>query len=232
MFYPDILKLGNLKLVFDITNAADEQEDILQSIAIEFPGDEQRIELTAFFKYAFSYSEFFDKISELLITDIEFKINLTDEKQSQIKAMIQEKIRKMKEDYVKWDYEYSNMIVPVYSFDLFYNMIKRIFQKTSKKESGVYIKSGEDFLIEMENMNKLFTDYLNQVDAYYKLDKDKNGRFTQTFKECPFVKWLKKVQGNDQIVNSIGYIVSNIIADIVDTEKLEWGGDDPSNTDN
>ena len=232
MFYPDILKLGNLKLVFDITNVADEQEDILQSIAIEFPGDEQRIELTAFFKYAFSYSEFFDKISELLITDIEFKINLTDEKQSQIKAMIQEKIRKMKEEYVKWDYEYSNMIVPVYSFDLFYNMIKRIFQKTSKKESGVYIKSGEDFLIEMENMNKLFTDYLNQVDAYYKLDKDKNGRFTQTFKECPFVKWLKKVQGNDQIVNSIGYIVSNIIADIVDTEKLEWGGDDPSNTDN
>lgn len=81
---------------------------------------------------------------------------------------------------------------------------------------------------EMMKMNQLFIDYLSQIDEYYKIDS--NSRFSEIFEQCPFVQWIQEEKDED-VMNSIGYIFKNMIADVANANRLERSGDDVPRTD-
>ena len=225
MFYVDVLNWDSINFVPIVKS---ENEGGFNSVMIQPPGYLQRIEMTAFMKYSVRYSEFFDKINKLMNKSLKSQENLIDK--DQIIKSINKVINEMKMEYIKWDYNYSNMILPIQSLDLTYNMIKRIYQKTSKKNRVVQIDTGEDFLKEVMSMNTLFSEYLDEIDEYYKIDSnlETNVSFADTFKECPFIKWIQSVMKDAEITNSIGYIFRNMIIDCSDKFGQEIGGDDIS----
>lgn len=226
MFYVDALDWDSLNITSINRN---EEERELNYITIQVPGNSQRIEMTAFMKYAVRYSEFLDKMNELLKKSI--KAQEKFENENWIIECIEKVVNEIKQEYIKWDYKYSNMILPIQNFDLTYNMIKRIYQKTSKKNRIVRIDTGEDFLKEVMSMNALFSEYLGEIDEYYKIDSNlaTSVSFADTFKECPFIKWIQSIMKEDEeITNSIGYIFKNMIIDCSDKFGQEIGGDDIS----
>ena len=145
-----------------------------------------------------------------------------------IKMTVNRAIEDVREEYIKWDYNYGNMALPVYDFDLFYNLIKRIYQQTSKTERCVRIDTGFDFMDEMMKTNQLFVDYLNQIDEYYKIDS--NLKFSEIFEQCPFVQWIHEKK-DEEVMTSIGYIFKNMITDVANANRLERSGDDVPRTD-
>lgn len=214
MFYVDALNWDSLDIVAD-------EGELKASITIQIPGNMQRIEMTAFLKHSFNYSKYLDKMKELIEYSMFHKFGFRHEKD--LKRTVNKAIEDIRTEYIKWDYNYGNMVLPVYDFDLFYNLIKRIYQQTSKMGRSVRIDTGFDFMAEMMNMNQLFIDYLSQIDEYYKIDS--NSRFSEIFEQCPFVQWIQEEKDED-VMNSIGYIFKNMIADMSDANKLEQSGDD------
>ena len=214
MFYVDALNWDSLDVVAD-------EGELKAGITIQIPGNMQRIEMTAFLKHSFNYSKYLDKMKELMKYSLLQKFGFRHEKS--IIRTVNKAIEDIRTEYIKWDYDYGNMALPVYDFDLFYNLIKRIYQKTSKTGRSVRIDTGIDFMSEMMKMNQLFIDYLSQIDEYYKIDS--NSKFSKIFEQCPFVQWIQEEKDED-VMNSIGYIFKNMIVDVANANKLERSGDD------
>ena len=212
MFYVDALDWDSIEI------SAEEAESKTR-ITIEIPGKVQRIEMMAFLKNSFNYSKYLNKMEKLMMRSLIPKFGIENDKVE----VVNRAIKDIQLEYIKWDYNYGNMALPVYDFDLFYNLIKRIYQQTSKKEKSVRISTGFNFIAQMMNMNQRFIDYLYQIDEYYKIDS--NSRFSEIFEQCPFVQWIQEEKDED-VMNSIGYIFKNMIADVANANKLERSGDD------
>ena len=224
MFYSDILEWDELEIE-EIKNDA---EHNVKSIRIQVPENSQRIEMTGFMKYSFMYPEYLGKVERLLIKTVRKYPNLKEK--DQFIECIKRKMNEIRQRYIFWDYNFSSMILPIQNFDLTYNMIKRLYQKTAKRNRIIPINTGKDFLQEMVNMNALFVDYLKEVDSYYQLSGGLS--FEMTFTECPFVRWLEEVEADEDVTDSIGYIIKNMILDIATTYALEKGADDTKPVDN
>lgn len=219
MIYVDVLEWNSLDVVM-------KQSESNASITIQIPGNTQRIEMLAFLKHSFEYSKYLDKMKELMEYSLLHKFGFRTERN--IKMTVNRAIEDVREEYIKWDYNYGNMVLPVYDFDLFYNLIKRIYQQTSKTERCVRIDTGFDFMDEMMKTNQLFVDYLNQIDEYYKIDS--NLKFSEIFEQCPFVQWIHEKK-DEEVMKSIGYIFKNMITDVANANRLERSGDDVPRTD-
>lgn len=226
MFYADVLDWDDDNIKLSFSEGKEEHSNLNPFVTLEILGDKQRIEMTGFLKYSFNYSKYLNKIKELFNHALEKQIE--SERTKEVLKIIDQAIERIRLEYIKWDYEYGNMALPVYEFDLFYNLIKRLYQKAAKKNRSVRIDTGLDFMQEVENMNLLFIDYLDQIDAYYKRE-DANG-FSEVFRQCPFVQWIR-TEKDEKVLSSIGYIIKNMIIDISFGRKKEQSGDEHLETD-
>lgn len=217
MFYLDILEWNELEIEEIKGN-----EHSAKSIRIQVPKNSQRIEMTGFLKFSFMYPEYLEKVERLLINAIQEYPDFREK--DKVMGCIKRTVNEIRRRYIRWDYEYSSMMLPIYNFDLIYNMIKRLYQKTVKKDRIVQINTGKDFLRELKDMNALFINYLEDVDAYYHLNRKLS--FRVTFEKCPYVRWLEWVENEKDITDSIGYIIKNMILDVATTYGLERGADD------
>lgn len=68
-------------------------------------------------------------------------------------------------DYEAWDKKYRGAVLPVYSLDIMYNLLKHVKKKMEKEFSGEVDK--EDFLSVLQTFYKFTGDYLIEEDMFY-----------------------------------------------------------------
>lgn len=104
----------------------------------------------------------------------------------------------------KWIQKYGSAVVPFYSTDLYYNMLKRIVRKHRlhpvqvEKREDLY-KHFQQLLLDIEKM-------LKQSDEYYfgKDEKDSAASFEDCFKACPVIKrFLMKDRQVEKLFNDM-----------------------------
>ena len=128
-------------------------------------------------------------------------------------------------EYYQWDQQYGNMMVPLYSLDIMYNLIKRIFQECERENMPSVLIDEEDkkevFLSEYFRMMNRFLIHLEKVDDAYCLIQAKKG-FTQIYKECPYYKMIESLKGDAEAQKKIsGYIVGVITSLVADEYEID-----------
>lgn len=130
----------------------------------------------------------------------------------------------MWDEYYEWDYQYGNMMIPVYNLDITYNMIKKLYQgyeKNGMRNIDIMMDDSQTpFLEEYIKMMDAFKECLDAIDKAYKLE-DKEA-FGNAFKECPFYKMVRTLQDDrDSRVAVSNYICNKVFDMISDLKEVE-----------
>lgn len=177
------------------------------------------IELTAFFKHTFRYTEFLNKM-ECLILD-QFMRGKTSLK-------IQKKIKNVFSDlwksYYDWDYTYGNAMIPFYNLDVTYNMIKKLYLEYEQNPMDDVMIAMNDrntpFLDAYKKMLNKFIRCLNNLDKKYYLEKNGTS-LSKTFVECPFYKMIDELQNDPESRVRISNYICNIGMDILSDRMIK-----------
>ena len=177
------------------------------------------IELTAFFKHTFLYTEFLNKMECLILNPIE-----DDKNYQQIKTKIKAAFSDLWESYYNWDWKYGNAMIPFYNLDVTYNMIKKLYLEYEQNYMGYIAIALNDkdtlFLSEYKKMLDRFLRYLNNLDNKYYLKK--NGiPLSEIFMECPFYKMIDELQNDQESRVRISNYICNIGMDIVSDRAVK-----------
>ncbi len=236
---PDFLEFPELKLNI---LASERTEDFNISLSgksgSEFRSD---FEVTAFLKHSFLYPEFLRKAEILLNTALEQE-KLSCERQQAKSGMntgkaeiieslctaVDDVLKKMWAGYFVWEHNYGSMMIPIYDFDLVYNMLKRMYKDGKKLHSAPLLFDHENtFCSAFQDMMQRFLEHLKEIDRVYCLKaendkKDESGRigFATCFSQCPFYEMIQTICGNtDSVENVQRFIVHSVITDIQSTRK-------------
>lgn len=98
----------------------------------------------------------------------------------------------LRKKYDKWFWETCGLAMPIYSFDMMYNVLKRVFQNYSMKSEFVqpdevwnYVEVVYDRIGELlEKENEFYFPKINR--------KKDNSQFYYAYINSPFIDWLKK----------------------------------------
>lgn len=91
-------------------------------------------------------------------------------------------------DMYDWTIQYGGMVVPVYSMDIYYNMLKRL-ARTQQLSNERYIETAR--------LYQTFYNLLEEIQAHLKKNDEYYGEeryFTNCFKECPFIREIKMLR--------------------------------------
>ena len=104
--------------------------------------------------------------------------------------IICEEIKKNKGFYrsmFEWTKEYGGMVVPAYSTDMYYNLIKRLArnQRGSNRKVVEYTELYDCFRELLEEIER----QLQKNDEYYK-----DSFFGEAFENCPFIKKIRNLE--------------------------------------
>lgn len=220
--YPDILQWRNLTLQF----RTEKNKDHVRQINIS--NEEGEFEPAAFIKFSILYIEYLPKMEKLLKDT--FKAQETDKEFIQdFKSKVQIEISRIFDflwkEYCAWDAAYGNMILPVYSFDLMYNMIKHLFKQGQVQKN--YVKNLENetvFLEEFWETISEFKKYLQNIDQFYCLKG--NDSFAEIFCKCPYIRLLNKLRKKREFAAIIGQHMRIVLTAVVNNFHLELAADD------
>ena len=97
-----------------------------------------------------------------------------------------------------WTIEYGGMVVPVYSMDVYYNMIKRL-ARTQQLSNVQYIDTLD--------LYKTFYNLIQEIGKHLKKNDEYYGEeyYTDCFKNCPFIKEIVSLK-DDLIDNGVDFI--------------------------
>ena len=146
---------------------------------------------------SFGYKEFFDEIEGQLFQAFEKYIESLPKEIGievsaiQLSTLIQE--NSMRAEYEVWSREYGCLAVPVHQFDLTYNVLKRLADKTLN-DMPLEIES-KDMLAYCIKLYDKLEEKLKEQSEYYKNVIEKvpdSQRFETIFGECPFIKKIRK----------------------------------------
>lgn len=177
------------------------------------------IELTAFLKHTFLYTEFFNKIECLILEQFQ-----NDEKSRQLREKVKHVFSGLWEAYYQWENKYGNAMIPFYNLDLTYNMIKKLYLEYEQEYVKPIIIAMEDkkttFLIEYQRMLDRFKQYLEKIDNKYCLAK--NGMMlSEIFKSCPFYKIVDELQKDPESRVRISNYICNIGLEMISDRSVE-----------
>jgi hypothetical protein len=114
----------------------------------------------------------------------------------------------------KWSEKYQGLALPVYNFDLFYNIMKRLvherenLESTVKKENISY--TIKQLFIRCENALKKEDDYSGE----YFFNGENKAKLLTQFKECPIIKSFyecKEAEESDAFSNIMNYLIFQFI---------------------
>lgn len=154
---------------------------------------------------SFNYEDFFDKIEERLVQAFEkyfqdmYKVAGIQMHSRQLRALIRES--SMREEYEEWERKYGCLALPVHQFDMTYNILKRLADKTlNDMPNEIESKDMLSYCIELyKNVQKK----LKEQSEYYKNVVKKvpdSQPFEVTFGECPFIKRIGANMADDEEV--------------------------------
>lgn len=107
----------------------------------------------------------------------------------------------MREEYEEWERKYGCLALPVHQFDMTYNILKRLADKTlNDMPNEIESKDMLSYCIELyKNVQKK----LKEQSEYYKNVVKKvpdSQPFEATFGECPFIKRIGANMADDEEV--------------------------------
>lgn len=174
-------------------------------------------EFTAFFIYTFCYTEYLNKIEQLLRCSLKSVKTIPEytEQSHNERTKIDEKLNKLFtelwEDYYQWDKDYRNPMIPFYNLDITYNMIKKMFLECRSLYSDVIdIKMNDEntiFLKQYKKMMDKFHNYLKEnIDSLYQT----KASFSDAFSRCPFYGMVNELdKDRDSRITVSNYICQN-----------------------
>lgn len=189
--YNDVIAWSDLKMKL---------LDSEKEIQISFSTDkEHSFEPTAIFKNSFLYIECLEKIEQLILNAIDTeKKNLSTEKDDKrrrgrleyVAREIPYVFEKIWNEFSLWDKEYGTMMLPVHNFDLFYNLLKRMYQKSDViVTETIALGREKEFVDVVIGIMELFIKQLEYVDTFYKI-KESRYSFIKKIVENPIYKWI------------------------------------------
>ena len=182
------------------------------------PDSESTLDMTGFFKHTFCYAEFLGKMEAILIESLPKRndsatrsryARIPDEEQgyvvSRLIVSIQRAFDEIWEEYYQWDHRYGNMMLPLYSLDITYNVIKRVFLECKQENLGTIILSDhkrESLVYELySNMFRKFREHMHRLDiGYHQEEADVN--FENAFVQCPVYKFVESYKDQEKDWNS------------------------------
>ena len=225
MLYPDVLEWEKETLKTKYY-----WEDNTMEIELKWE-DPREFELTSFFKYTFLYEECLDKIESMCINAEERAMKEDNLEVLQYKedmiATIREIFQEIRKEYYKWDFQYGNMMLPIYNLDITYNLIKRLFLENRYNKHVIYLengkKAGKIFFEEFRRMLDKFKQHLRVLDDFYYLDREES--FVGVFESCPYMKLLSNLEQNEDAREKIGLYILGIAQTIADDYKNQISAD-------
>jgi len=142
-------------------------------------------------------------------------------------ATIREIFQEIRKEYYKWDFQYGNMMLPIYNLDITYNLIKRLFLENRYNKHVIYLengkKAGKIFFEEFRRMLDKFKQHLRVLDDFYYLDREES--FVGVFESCPYMKLLSNLEQNEDAREKIGLYILGIAQTIADDYKNQISAD-------
>lgn len=107
----------------------------------------------------------------------------------------------------EWTQKHGGMVVPAYSTDIYYNMLKRLARKCQRQAAA---DMEEDRLFDyLLGLLADIREHLEKSDKYYS-DDEKDYIYTAAFDECPVIKRLQ-VKENNSIKNLYNTFIASVI---------------------
>lgn len=134
----------------------------------------------------------------------------------------------LKKEVDKWEKTYKGCALPVYSFDMMYNIMKRRYQSQDLMRNAVEVKDLWQYV------KRVYLDLgtlLNDEDKFYfggNLEHQKgNTKLYNAFHECPFIRYTTEILEKDTKFNEIfqkqfSCMITEILQ-VASTEKNEGG---------
>lgn len=116
----------------------------------------------------------------------------------------------MWEAYYDWDKNYGNMVLPVHSLDLMYNLTKHQFLECREQNTVMPRQEyNEKFIDSYIDMLWKFWKRLDRADQFYCLQG--NDRFAEKFFQCPYIQLLRKLNGDQKAKSFIESYIEKLI---------------------
>lgn len=187
--YPDLLQWKSLEV-----NVPNDRNGKNHSIEMKYNG-EPRFELTAFIKLTILYQEYLNKMEHLLIEAFQAErqengadVSFIDYVCNQIESYFEN----LWNAYYNWDKRYGNMILPIYSMDLMYNLAKHLFVECKDEDTDIpFQQYSQRFLDNYIIMLEKFVHHLDRIDKFYCLTG--NDSFAEKFLNRPHIQLLREL---------------------------------------
>lgn len=233
MLRTKFLESGDASIVCDIT---DQNEMVTVGLYISDEYSHSEIDFLGCFRYTFCYGEFLMKfersvlgVIEKEMSDIEKEKVIHKEFQERkellevVKRQCEEYFIRTRNKYYEWDKTYGNMMLPLYSLDITYNLIKRMFQECKVKNTRAIelggINDSDIFWKEYMDMLRRFLRYLEQIDKEYYITDNEPG-FAKVFKNCPFYTMAEGFEKEEDSKKEITNYIIEIVEDMEIGERM------------
>lgn len=190
----------------------------IEGVSLKLCISEGDFDVTGIFKYTFCYGEFLGKMECIMLEALEDYKKIDNQIYENMKPLLQNVFSSLWEKYEDWDSEYGNMMLPLYSLDVTYNIIKRVFQESSiekretlllddiKEENEIKDKFCiiREYKIMLDHLKK----HLQLLDEGYAVSTEKNGLkmcpdFSNAFIQCPVYQFIEKNIANDNVATEL-----------------------------
>lgn len=98
-----------------------------------------------------------------------------------------------------WERNYGGAVVPFYSVDIYYNLLKRLARKQRQNQS---IISKSELYPNLKELLESINQHLLLNDTFYELKESENESFSKIFTECPFIKFFLEEDVKDGNVDT------------------------------
>lgn len=197
--------------------------------------DNGDFDVTGIFKYSFCYEEFLENIESIILTSLKESKKVNDSIYENIKQKLQKCMDRIWEEWEKWDRTYGNMMLPLYSMDITYNIIKRVFQESlADKRETLLLKDNKEkdsqdifcVINEYKIMLDHFKKHLILLDEWYSISGNKEDsklqtNFTEAFVQCPVYQFIEKNSSDPEIAKEL-YAFFYRIAIIQKTAEMDF----------
>lgn len=150
------------------------------------------------------YFEYLENDGESIKNDLRSEVKKFFEKNS------------IKKEYIKWNQQSNGCALPLYSFDMMYNIFKRQFQNKRKENKVVNPTLFLNYIIQVyQGMGN----WLKKEDEFYfsnvnqKID-NKDYHFYRYYHECPFLLYIDRLKTNTVLKKKFNECFVNMLLDI------------------
>lgn len=220
----------------DDSTAQNTAENFVVGFRIE-ANQESDLDMTGFFKHTFCYAEFLGRMEEILLRSLETEFRMLENTSMEVdkktapefkyrrtKDSIQNAFEKIWDEYYQWDILYGNMMLPLYSLDVTYNVIKRVFQECQTDPLGVidiFDNTKISIISTMfSGMLEKFRKHMRTLDEEYR-QTEKTDNFENAFVNCPVYKFIKSYEGQNKDWSND--ILQQYLVNIVKSKMLDEG---------